>query len=139
MGKLCLLKPNSKPFTEGLHFLEAAHKKGSGSTKNGRDSNSKRRGIKIFGNQHVLPGNILIRQIGNKFHKGLNVGCGKNFTLYALKKGILKYERLQGRRCISVYTDNSDDIEYSFTNGLKIVSKLEPFNTRKVYTESSLN
>merc|ERR1712187_250291 len=134
-----LPKQNSKFFTEESYFLEAAHKKGSGSTKNGRDSNSKRRGIKIFGNQHVLPGNILIRQVGNKFHKGVNVGSGKDFTQYALKKGILKYERLQGRRCISVYTDNSDDIKHSFTNGSEIASKPEPFNTRKVYTESPLN
>merc|ERR1711976_605077 len=59
-----------------------AHKKGSGSTKNGRDSVSKRRGVKVFGNQNVSAGSIIIRQVGSKFHPGFNVGCGKDFTLF---------------------------------------------------------
>lgn len=68
-----------------------AHKKGAGSTKNGRDSNSKRLGIKRFGGQIVKAGNILIRQRGMKFKPGLNVGYGKDFTLFALTDGIVKF------------------------------------------------
>ena len=68
-----------------------AHKKGAGSTKNGRDSNSKRLGVKRFGGQTVKAGNILIRQRGMKFKPGLNVGCGKDFTLFALKDGVVKF------------------------------------------------
>lgn len=69
-----------------------AHKKGAGSTKNGRDSNSKRLGIKKFGNEKVKAGNILVRQRGMKFKPGLNVGCGKDFTLFALKDGVTKFD-----------------------------------------------
>tara|TARA_B100000767_G_C19677255_1_gene497922 strand:+ start:503 stop:796 length:294 start_codon:yes stop_codon:yes gene_type:complete len=69
-----------------------AHKKGAGSTKNGRDSNSKRLGVKRFGGQTVRAGNILIRQRGMKFKPGLNVGCGKDFTLFALKDGTVKFD-----------------------------------------------
>lgn len=69
-----------------------AHKKGAGSTKNGRDSNSKRLGIKCFGGQIVKAGNILIRQRGMRFKPGLNVGYGKDFTLFALTNGIVKFD-----------------------------------------------
>ena len=69
-----------------------AHKKGAGSTKNGRDSNAKRLGVKKFGGQIVKAGNILIRQIGTKFQPGENVGCGKYFTLFALVDGTVKYD-----------------------------------------------
>lgn len=69
-----------------------AHKKGAGSTKNGRDSNSKRLGLKKFGSEKVKAGNILIRQRGLKLKPGLNVGCGKDFTLFALKNGIIKFD-----------------------------------------------
>ena len=69
-----------------------AHKKGAGSTKNGRDSNSKRLGVKRFGGEYVKAGNILIRQRGMKFKPGLNVGCGKDFTLYALNDGTVKFD-----------------------------------------------
>ena len=68
-----------------------AHKKGAGSTKNGRDSNSKRLGVKRFGGEKVLAGNILIRQRGMKFKPGANVGCGKDFTLFALTNGIVLF------------------------------------------------
>lgn len=68
-----------------------AHKKGAGSTKNGRDSNSKRLGVKRFGGEKVLAGNILIRQRGMKFKPGVNVGCGKDFTLFALTNGIVLF------------------------------------------------
>jgi large subunit ribosomal protein L27 len=69
-----------------------AHKKGAGSTKNGRDSNAKRLGVKRFGGEKVVAGNILIRQRGMKFQAGTNVGCGKDFTLFALVDGIIKFD-----------------------------------------------
>ena len=68
-----------------------AHKKGAGSTKNGRDSNSKRLGVNRFGGQIVKAGNILVRQRGMKFRPGPNVGCGKDFTLFALTDGVVKF------------------------------------------------
>jgi len=69
-----------------------AHKKGAGSTKNGRDSNSKRLGVKCFGGENVSAGNILVRQRGMKFKPGQNVKSGKDFTLFALKDGIVKFD-----------------------------------------------
>lgn len=69
-----------------------AHKKGGGSTKNGRDSQSQRRGVKRFGGAEVHSGDILVRQCGTKFHPGLNVGLGKDYTLFALAGGIVKFE-----------------------------------------------
>ena len=69
-----------------------AHKKGAGSTKNGRDSNAKRLGVKRFGGEQVRAGNILIRQRGMKFKPGQNVGWGKDFTLFALKDGVVKFD-----------------------------------------------
>ena len=69
-----------------------AHKKGAGSTKNGRDSNAKRLGVKRYGGHEVKAGNILIRQRGMKFHPGVNVGCGKDFTLFALTDGVVKFD-----------------------------------------------
>ena len=69
-----------------------AHKKGAGSTKNGRDSNAKRLGVKKFGGERVRAGNILVRQRGMKFQPGANVGCGKDFTLFALKDGTIKFD-----------------------------------------------
>jgi large subunit ribosomal protein L27 len=71
-----------------------AHKTGAGSTKNNRDSKSKRLGLKCIGNQYVKTGNILIRQRGNKFKAGINVGCGKDYTLFALSDGYLKFSSL---------------------------------------------
>ena len=70
-----------------------AHKKGAGSTKNGRDSNAKKLGVKIFGGEKVIAGNILVRQRGLKFKAGSNVGCGKDFTLYALANGTVEFNR----------------------------------------------
>ena len=72
-----------------------AHKKAGGSTKNGRDSNAQRLGIKRFGGEVVVAGNILVRQHGNRFHPGLNVGQGKDFTLYSLIDGTVKFQRGQ--------------------------------------------
>jgi large subunit ribosomal protein L27 len=70
-----------------------AHKKGQGSTRNGRDSESKRRGIKKFAGERVRAGNILVRQLGTKIHPGNNVGTGKDWTLFALVDGVVRYER----------------------------------------------
>jgi large subunit ribosomal protein L27 len=69
-----------------------AHKKAGGSTRNGRDSQSKRLGVKCFGGQHVVPGNIILRQRGTKFHPGLNVGLGKDYTIFATTPGVVKFE-----------------------------------------------
>ena len=80
-----------------------AHKKGQGSSRNGRDSNAQRRGVKKFGGQAVYAGSILVRQVGNKFHPGANVGQGKDYTLYALVDGVVKFDR-KGRR-INVVTE----------------------------------
>jgi large subunit ribosomal protein L27 len=81
-----------------------AHKKGGGSTKNGRDSNAQRLGVKKFGGESVLAGNILVRQRGTKFHPGLNVGIGTDDTLFALSNGTVKFERFRlNRQRISVY------------------------------------
>jgi large subunit ribosomal protein L27 len=74
-----------------------AHKKGQGSSRNGRDSTAQRRGVKKFGGEHVLAGNILVRQVGTKFHAGANVGQGKDYTLFALVEGNVKFDR-EGRR-----------------------------------------
>ena len=74
-----------------------AHKKAGGSTRNGRDSNAQRRGVKKFGGQSVVAGNILVRQVGNRFHPGANVGQGNDFTLYALTDGVVQFDR-KGRR-----------------------------------------
>ncbi len=74
-----------------------AHKKGQGSSRNGRDSNAQRRGVKKFGGQRVRAGNVLVRQVGNRFHPGHNVGQGKDFTLFALADGIVQFDR-NGRR-----------------------------------------
>lgn len=81
-----------------------AHKKGSGSTKNGRDSKSKRLGIKKYGGHKVYIGNIIVRQRGSKFNAGMNVGMGKDYTLFALVDGIVKFEMSKkGKKKISVY------------------------------------
>jgi large subunit ribosomal protein L27 len=69
-----------------------AHKKGQGSSKNGRDSRGQRRGVKKFGGQSVLAGNIIVRQVGTKVHPGNGVGMGRDFTLFALINGVVKYE-----------------------------------------------
>ncbi|HDQ40932.1 MAG TPA: 50S ribosomal protein L27 [Desulfonatronum sp.] len=75
-----------------------AHKKAGGSSRNGRDSAGQRRGVKRFGGQQVLAGNILVRQLGTKFHPGLNVGMGKDYTLFALTDGLVQFERYTRRR-----------------------------------------
>jgi len=74
-----------------------AHKKGQGSSRNGRDSNAQRRGVKKFGGERVVAGNIIIRQVGNKYHAGKGVGQGKDYTLFALVDGHIMFDR-KGRR-----------------------------------------
>jgi len=70
-----------------------AHKKGQGSSRNGRDSNGQRRGVKRFGGEHVQAGNIIVRQLGTVFHPGKGVGKGNDYTLYALVDGYIKFDR----------------------------------------------
>ena len=74
-----------------------AHKKGQGSSRNGRDSNGQRRDVKKFAGEKVISGNILVRQVGTKFHPGQGVGQGSDFTLFALVDGVVKFDR-EGRR-----------------------------------------
>jgi large subunit ribosomal protein L27 len=81
-----------------------AHKKAGGSTKNGRDSNPKMLGVKRYGGQKVNCGEILVRQRGTQFHAGKNVGLGRDFTLFALMEGVVKFERLDKKRQkVSIY------------------------------------
>lgn len=83
-----------------------AHKKAGGSSKNGRDSNGQRRGVKRFGGQVVKAGNILVRQLGTRIHPGNNVGMGKDYTLFALIDGVVSYERFgKTRKKASVYPE----------------------------------
>jgi large subunit ribosomal protein L27 len=80
-----------------------AHKKGQGSSRNGRDSAGQRRGVKVYGSESVLAGNILVRQLGTVFHPGQNVGMGKDFTLFAKIDGTVKYAKTRGdRRVVTV-------------------------------------
>ena len=82
-----------------------AHKKGQGSSRNGRDSQSQRRGVKVYGGQTVSAGAIIIRQLGTKIHPGDNVGMGKDYTIFAKIDGVVKFERKdRDRKKVSVYT-----------------------------------
>ena len=84
-----------------------AHKKAGGSTRNGRDSQSKRLGVKKFGGEQVLAGNILVRQRGTRFHPGVNVGCGRDYTLFAKADGKVVFETKgpQNRKFVNIVTD----------------------------------
>ena len=82
-----------------------AHKKGGGSSRNGRDSAGQRLGVKKFGGEHVLSGNIIVRQHGTKFHPGVNVDLGRDFTLFATAEGFVKFESKNGRALVSVYSE----------------------------------
>jgi large subunit ribosomal protein L27 len=79
-----------------------AHKKGQGSSRNGRDSAAQRLGVKRYGGQQVRAGEILVRQRGTKFHPGINVGRGKDDTLFALSQGTVKFHKKQGRKLVSI-------------------------------------
>ena len=85
-----------------------AHKKGGGSSRNGRDSNSQRLGVKKFGGEHVIPGNIIVRQRGTRFHPGKGVGIGKDHTIFAMIEGYVVFEPMKWRgkqKQISVYPE----------------------------------
>jgi large subunit ribosomal protein L27 len=83
-----------------------AHKKAGGSSKNGRDSNAQRRGVKCFGGEKVKAGNILVRQLGTRIHPGINVGLGKDYTIFAKIDGTVAFERLgRDRKKVSVYAE----------------------------------
>jgi large subunit ribosomal protein L27 len=84
-----------------------AHKKAGGSTRNGRDSESKRLGVKKFGGEQVIAGNIIVRQRGTKFHPGVNVGCGRDYTLFAKADGRVTFETKgpNNRKFVSILTD----------------------------------
>ena len=87
-----------------------AHKKGVGSSDNGRDSNSKRLGVKLFGGQTAVAGNIIIRQRGTKFHPGRNVGMGRDFTLYALKDGVINFQtKKRDRTYVNVLSNSATE------------------------------
>ncbi|MBX5484662.1 MAG: 50S ribosomal protein L27 [Myxococcaceae bacterium] len=81
-----------------------AHKKGQGSSRNGRDSNAQRRGVKVFGGQKITAGSIIVRQLGTTIHPGTNVRLGRDYTLYATTDGVVKFERYgRDRKKVSVY------------------------------------
>ena len=80
-----------------------AHKKGAGSTKNGRDSNAKRLGVKRYGGEYVIPGNIIVRQRGTKIKPGNHVGVGKDYTIFSMIEGQVTFETKHGRKYVSVY------------------------------------
>ena len=77
-----------------------AHKKGEGSVKNGRDSHSKRLGVKIYGGQPAIAGNIIIRQRGTSYHPGKNVGVGRDFTIFALTDGLVEFKKTRGDKTV---------------------------------------
>jgi large subunit ribosomal protein L27 len=82
-----------------------SHKKAAGSSRNGRDSNAQRRGVKMYSGQTARAGNVLVRQVGTRIHPGNNVGMGKDFTLFSLVDGVVTYERLgRSRKKVSVYS-----------------------------------
>ncbi len=80
-----------------------AHKKAGGSSRNGRDSKGQRRGVKRYGGQKVRAGNILVRQLGTRFHPGNNVGIGRDYTLFSKIDGVVKFEVVRNRQRVSVY------------------------------------
>jgi len=84
-----------------------AHKKGEGSVRNGRDSRSKRLGVKIFGGQPAINGNIIIRQRGTEYHPGENVGLGKDFTIYALADGLVEFRKTRNKTLVSVKSNTT--------------------------------
>jgi len=85
-----------------------AHKKGGGSSRNGRDSKSQKRGVKVYGGEAIHAGGIIVRQVGNTIHAGKNVGTGRDFTLFALIDGVVTYEwKTNTKKQVSVYTSGA--------------------------------
>ena len=110
-----------------------AHKKGAGSSKNGRESESKRLGVKIFGGQAALAGNIIVRQRGTKHHVGNNVGIGKDHTLYALVDGVVEFRKKKNNRSfVSVVPFETEVIEKAKAAPKKAAPKAEPKAAAKV-------
>ncbi|MGD1817164.1 MAG: 50S ribosomal protein L27 [Pleomorphochaeta sp.] len=93
-----------------------AHKKGGGSSKNGRDSNAQRLGVKRFGGQLVTAGEVLVRQHGTKFHPGENVGCGSDYTLFAKIDGRVKFTERKNRKYITIEAVEGEVVVNDFTN-----------------------
>lgn len=122
---LRLVAPVAAPLT-----IEAAHKKGAGSTKNGRDSVSKRRGVKVYGGQAIKAGGIIVRQLGNKFHAGQGVGCGKDFTLFALTEGIVVFKKTKYRKMITIVPVE----EYVVPEGQRVQEGSRKMRRREQYT-----
>ncbi|GAX85879.1 hypothetical protein CEUSTIGMA_g13295.t1 [Chlamydomonas eustigma] len=91
------------PMQRGTLVIQNAHKKGAGSTKNGRDSNSQSRGVKVFGGQPVKAGGIIVRQVGTTWHDGTNTSLGKDYTLFSLVDGIVMYDKKKQRPSVHVY------------------------------------
>jgi large subunit ribosomal protein L27 len=100
-----------------------AHKKGGGSSKNGRDSNSQRLGVKRFGGQLVTAGEVLVRQHGTKFHPGENVGCGSDYTLFAKIDGKVKFTERKNRKYITIEAVEGKVVVNDFTNRKCLVSE----------------
>ena len=86
-----------------------AHKKGQGSSRNGRDSNPKYRGVKVADGQAARAGNIIVRQVGTRFHAGEGVGTGRDWTLFALRDGVVRFDRHNGRKRVKVVGTDSDE------------------------------
>ena len=84
-----------------------AHKKGQGSSRNGRDTEGKRLGVKKFAGQKVIPGNIIVRQRGTTFHAGRGVGVGRDYTLFALEEGLVSFVERQNRRYVEIISSNA--------------------------------
>ncbi|OAY73802.1 50S ribosomal protein L27 [Ananas comosus] len=111
----------------GLIFKRWATKKTAGSTKNGRDSNPKYLGVKKFGGEKVIPGNIIVRQRGTRFHPGDYVGIGKDHTLYALKEGHVRFERnkLSGRKWVHVDPSDGHVLHPLYANAASTTANTE--------------
>lgn len=105
-----------------------AHKKGQGSSRNGRDSKAQYRGVKVYGGEAVVAGNILVRQVGSRIHAGTNVGVGSDFTLWARIDGVVRYERLgKDRQRVSVYTADDARLAVAATpRGVKTAAPKAP-------------
>ena len=120
-----------------------AHKKGVGSTDNGRDSKSKRLGVKLFGGQYAKAGNIIVRQRGTKFHPGLNVGIGKDHTLFALKEGTVAFKKRRLNRTfveIIPFIDVAETIADVKPEKVKATPKAAPAPEKEVkVSNTSLN
>eukprot|EP00884_Botryococcus_braunii_P000723 jgi/Botrbrau1/10651/Bobra.53_2s0009.1 len=111
-------------------LIEAAHKKGGGSTKNGRDSNSKRRGVKVYGGQPVKAGGIIVRQVGCTFHAGSSVALGKDYTLYSLIDGIVVFNKNKYISKVSVVPEE----EYVVPEGQQVKEGSRKMRRRELYT-----